>query len=71
MRAFVDRIEEGIATLLLGEDESVRVSVPVRWLPVGIREGTCLGIDFTIDRDSTEKAHDDVQSLLDGMENNP
>ena len=71
MKAFIDRIDDGIATLLLGEDESVAVSVPVSWLPPGVREGICLRMDFGIDQESTRKAHHDVQEMLDSMPNEP
>ena len=71
MRAFVDRIQTGIATLLLGEDELISVSVPVTWLPAGVREGDVLHADWTRDPDETLTAHDHVQSLLDELGNNP
>lgn len=71
MRAFVDRIEGEIATLLLGDDGSIAVSVPLEWLPDGLREGMCLGVDFAIDQESTKKAHKDVQALLDSLGNEP
>ena len=71
MRAFVDRIEVDTAVLLLGENESVTVNMPVAWLHVGVREGMCLRLDFSIDLEATEKGHEEVQSLLDSLGNEP
>ena len=47
IRAFVDQINDGVATLLLGEDESVKAHLPVAWLPPAATEGTVLrlGLD--------------------------
>ena len=71
MRAFVDRIEEGLATLLLGEDESVAVNLPVAWLPAGVREGMVLQVDLRPDLAATEAAKAETQSLLDSLGNQP
>ena len=67
MKVFVDRIENGIA-VLLGEDATT-VDIPLSWLPFDVQEGVYL--DISIDNESTRKAHDEVQSLLDSMPNNP
>lgn len=69
LKAFVDRIHNGVATLLLGEDESVTVSVPVSWLPSGVREGTVLRFDILIDRQASEMGKAEVQSLFDELGN--
>jgi len=71
MRAFVDRIENDVAVLLLGEDGSVVLNIPLSMLPDDIREGLYIDVAFAIDTESTNKAHDEVQSLLDSMPNEP
>lgn len=71
MRAFVDRIENGIAVHLLGDDESIEVGIPVAWLPSAVREGVCLRVDFTIDVNATDTAQMDTQSLLGSLGNEP
>ena len=71
MRAFVDQIQEGMATLLLGEDESVSVQVPVTWLPAGVREGIVLRVDFRIDPKATKEGKRRAQSLLDSLPDEP
>lgn len=67
MRAFVDRIENGIATLLLGDDEAGRAEFPVQFLPQGTHEGMILQLTIAIDRAATHHAHEAVQELLDRL----
>jgi hypothetical protein len=71
VRAFVDQINEGVATLLLGEDESVKAHLPGAWLPRGTTEGTVLKLGFEIDETGTRDGKAQVQSLLDSMQNEP
>jgi hypothetical protein len=71
MRAFVDRIQEGVATLLLGEDESVTIQLPAAWLSAGAEEGAVLRVDFRIDPKATEEGKHRVQSLLDSLPDQP
>ena len=71
MKAFVEQINEDKALLLLGDDESVRVVVPLEWLPEGAREGTVLRLDFTIDSDATAQGKARIRSLLENLGNNP
>jgi hypothetical protein len=71
MRAFIDQIEESLATLLLGDDESISVTIPVAWLPAGIREGDVLLGDFRADAAETAAAKRRAQSLMDELGDNP
>ena len=71
MRAFVDRIESGIATLLLGEDESVTVRVPTSLLPARVREGDILRVNCTIDDNATEQAKRDTRTILESLPDEP
>jgi len=71
MKAFVDRIENDMAVLLLGEDGNVQVNVPLSWLPPDVSEGIYLDVTFTVDKDTTKRAKDDVQALLESMDNEP
>lgn len=68
MRALIDHIESGIATLLLGEQESVKIMLPTSLLPSETHEGDVLKIAITIDRDATNKGKDAVQKLLDSLQ---
>lgn len=71
MRGFVDRIHEGIATLLLGDDESISLTVPVSWLPDGVCEGKVLQFDIHIDQTVTNSGKQQMQSLLESLGNEP
>jgi len=71
MRAFVDQIDNGKASLLLGDDESIKLVIPVEWLPSEASEGLVLNLTFTVDNEATEKGKARVKSLLDQLGNNP
>ncbi len=71
IRAFLDRVEGDTAILLLGEEESVRVELPLKWLPDGVREGVVLRLDASIDAAGTEEGKRKVQSLYDSIPNEP
>lgn len=71
IKGFVDRIEGNTAVVLLGDDESVKVNIPVSWLPKGIKEGTVIKFDASVDEDATQAGKSRVQSLLDSMTNEP
>lgn len=71
MRAFVDSVEDGVARVLLGEDESVAVTVPVAWLTEGVREGQVLRVTWEADEDGTEDAKKAVEDLYAQLGDNP
>jgi hypothetical protein len=48
LRAFVDRIENGYAVILLEEDGQ-QIDWPIEKLPPGIVEGTSLTIDVHVE----------------------
>jgi hypothetical protein len=63
----LDRIEEGAAVLLVRDEESVKINIPLFLLPPESKEGDIL--DITIDRDvqETEDAKERVSSLLEKL----
>lgn len=67
MRAFVDQINDGMATLLLGEHEEQKITLQLAWLPAGTREGSVLQLAFRLDEDAARDARQDVQHLLDSL----
>ncbi|MGI6113658.1 MAG: DUF3006 domain-containing protein [Mahellales bacterium] len=68
MRAVVDRIENGQAVVLFGDDE-IKVDIPVRFLPEGIKEGNILRVEFTIDKEAERKQREKISQLLDSLKN--
>jgi hypothetical protein len=71
IRAFVDQINEGIATLLLGDDESVHLTIPITWLPKGVREGMVLKMGVSIDEEGTKDGKKTIGELMDRLGNEP
>ena len=71
MRAFVDSVEDGVARVLLGEDESVAVTLPAEWLPEGIREGQVLRVTWEADEEETKAAKQAVEDLYEQLGDNP
>jgi hypothetical protein len=68
MRATIDRIEGTLAVLVLRDDESVRVTLPVSLLPGGCREGDILTIGIERDSQATaevkERVSDRIEKLI-------
>ncbi len=64
MNAVVDRISDGIAVLLFGEEES-QITLPVEFLPEGTREGHWLDVEFRINEKLTEERYRKNRELLD------
>ena len=65
----LDRIEGKNAVLLVREDESKMLIVPLSLLPSGIGEGDILEIEIRQDILGTEQARERVVSLLDRLKN--
>jgi hypothetical protein len=67
MKATIDRIEGTIAVVILREDESVRMNIPVTLLPPGCREGDILTIRIERESVATEAAQKRVSGLLEKL----
>lgn len=65
----LDRIEEGNAVLLIRDDESIKIDIPLFLLPLGSREGDILDITITKDVQETADAKERVSSLLEKLKN--
>ncbi|MFA6332434.1 MAG: DUF3006 domain-containing protein [Methanoregula sp.] len=64
MKATIDRIEEGIAVLILRTDEPLRFSLPLPLLPPGCREGDIVMLSIERDGPATAEAKDRVAGLI-------
>jgi len=69
MKATIDRIEEGIAVLILVTDEPVRMTVPVSLLPPDSKEGDIVTIAIDRDEVASATSKDRVTSLIDKLKN--
>ncbi|MFZ2499485.1 MAG: DUF3006 domain-containing protein [Methanosarcina sp.] len=65
----LDRIEEDIAVLLLRDEESVKIDIPLFLLPPKSKEGDILNISIVRDVQETEAAKERVSTLLEKLKN--
>jgi hypothetical protein len=69
MKATIDRIEGKLAVLLIGDDGSIKLNVPLILLPEGAKEGDILYININKDEKETEEAKKRVTSLTEDLKN--
>ncbi|KUK63360.1 MAG: Uncharacterized protein XD82_0371 [Methanoculleus marisnigri] len=67
LRVSLDRVEEGLAVLLLREDESVRFTLPRSLLPDDAREGDILEIAIRRDVAATAEARRRVAERIERL----
>ncbi len=60
----IDRIEDGIAVLVLSDDDEVKFNLPVSYLPEGARDGDHLQVSFKVDEKSRDEQKARVSNLL-------
>jgi len=63
-RVSLDRVEEGLAVLLVREDESIRFTLPRSLLPEDAREGDILAVTVRRDVEATEAARQRVAERI-------
>ncbi|MCT8337363.1 DUF3006 domain-containing protein [Methanoculleus sp. Afa-1] len=63
-RVSLDRFEEGLAVLLVREEERVRFTLPRSLLPAGAREGDILEVAVRRDVAATEAARQRVSERI-------
>jgi hypothetical protein len=64
MKVSIDRIEEGVAVLLMRDDPLGWIHVPVSLLPPGCREGDVLTLTLDPDPAGTAAAKEGVSGLI-------
>ena len=55
IKAFIDRIESGLAVILLSDGSGVQFDLPLEYLPPGTEAGDHLVITFQLDPESREE----------------
>jgi hypothetical protein len=65
----LDRIEGSTAVLLLRDNESIKIDLPLFLLPLESKEGDILNISIDRDVQETEAAKEKVSSLLEKLKN--
>ncbi len=68
-RVTLERIECSTAVLLLRDEESIKINVPLFLLPPESKEGDILNISIVRDIQETEAAKERVSTLLDKLKN--
>ena len=68
MKAVIDRFEGEYAVVLFGDDE-VKVSIPKKILPKGVKEGSWLKISIELDQAGTAKQAEKIEGVLDKLKN--
>lgn len=58
----IDRFEENMAVLLIGDDE-VKVNFPKKLLPPSLEEGDWLKIDIAYDDETTAQMRREIEEL--------
>jgi hypothetical protein len=67
MKVSIDRIEQGVAVLLIQDDSSGIIRVPIILLPPGCREGDVLSLTLETDHGETAAAKERVTGLIDKL----
>ena len=67
MKAVIDRIEGKLAVLLMGEDGSMKVNMPLILLPDGCKEGDVLDITIMKAEKAAVEAKDRSKSLIEKL----
>lgn len=67
MKATLDRIEGDMVVLLVRDDESIKLDMPLALLPEGCREGDILDITITRDENATEESKARISNLLERL----
>ena len=60
----IDRVESGVAIILVGSEGDDVLEIPVSWLPEGAGEGDLVTIGIQCSPDKTKKAKEEVANLI-------
>lgn len=71
IRFFVDRITDGIATLIPDGPFAGEMNLPVLSLPPGVREGDYLMVSFEIDAERGKSVRGEIEALMGEIGNDP
>ena len=61
--AFVDRIENDVAVIILSDAPEIHFNLPLQYLPPNVAEGDHLKLTFELDAESKEAAYERVAAL--------
>lgn len=64
IRGLIDRIEDGFAVILLGDEEEVVVELPDCYLPPDIKEGDLVTFKLEVHCKKTKEAKQKVSQMI-------
>ncbi|HKG22860.1 MAG TPA: DUF3006 domain-containing protein [Blastocatellia bacterium] len=64
LKVEIDRVEDGLAVIVLSDDDKVKFNLPVKYLPDGARDGDHLRVTFKLDEKSRGEQKARVSDLL-------
>jgi hypothetical protein len=67
MKVNIDRIEKGVAVLVMQDDPFDQILLPVALLPPGCREGDVLNLTLEADTGETASAKERTRGLIDKL----
>ncbi len=70
IKAYIDRIEGNLAVIYLGDDQSDKIDLPIKFLPNGVKEDMHLKIIINIDSQSSKDVSKEVEDLRSKLINN-
>ncbi|GIW23415.1 MAG: hypothetical protein KatS3mg068_2422 [Candidatus Sericytochromatia bacterium] len=68
VKGYLDRIENKIAVLYMGNKEEYKIDIPLKFLPKGIKENTRLNITFEIENE--DSIANEIEDLRNNLLNN-
>jgi hypothetical protein len=63
LSAVVDRIESGLAVVVLSDDDEVQFDLPLKYLPPGVKAGDHLSLAFELDAAGAQAARERVAGM--------
>jgi hypothetical protein len=69
MKVTLDRIEEGMAVLLIRDGKNTKIVIPLDLTPEGSREGDILDLSISRDLEATDEAKKRVSGLIEKLRN--
>jgi hypothetical protein len=67
MKAIIDRIEEDLAVVLVGELGELKLDIPLSFLPAGCKEGDVLKLSIERDPVATKQAREQTSDLMEKL----
>lgn len=61
---YIDRIEDDMAVIMLGEDEDYQIEIPSSMLPEDVHEGVYIRLDISYDEEKTRDAMAEAMELM-------